>query len=65
MFLYKISVLTPVYLLNTPIAETPRHGDIVVDTENVLQTVFVYITENSCCFHQCMKNCLQLSDSFC
>ena len=24
-------------------AETPRHGDIVADTENVLQTVFVYI----------------------
>ena len=26
-----------------PIAETSRHGDIVADTENVLQTVFVYI----------------------
>ena len=33
--------------LFTPIAETPRHGDIVVDTENVLQTVSVYITESS------------------
>ena len=34
-----------------PMAETPRHGDIVADIENVLQTVFVYINENSCCFH--------------
>ena len=24
------------------VAETPRHGDIVADTENVLQTVFVH-----------------------
>ena len=24
-------------------AETPRHGDILVGTESVLQTVFVYI----------------------
>ena len=31
-------------------AETPRHGDIVADTENVLQTVFVYINVNSFCF---------------
>ena len=28
-------------------AETPQHGDIVAVTENVLRTVFVYITENS------------------
>ena len=27
-------------------AETPWHGDIVTDIENVLQTVFVYINEN-------------------
>ena len=26
--------------------EIPRHGDIVAVTENVLQTVFVYINEN-------------------
>ena len=40
-----------VKLSTVPMAETPRHGDIVADTENVLQTVFVYINENnSCCF---------------
>ena len=30
-----------------PMAETPRHDDIVADTENVLRTFFVYINENS------------------
>ena len=35
----------------SPMAETPRHGDIVADTEKVLQTVFVYINVNSFCFH--------------
>ena len=29
-----------------------------------LQTVFVYINENSCCFHQCLKKCLQSLDIF-
>ena len=38
------------WLIPTPMAETPRHGDIVADTENVLQTVFVYNNENSCYF---------------
>ena len=28
-------------LSSTPMAETPRHGDIVADRENVLQTIFV------------------------
>ena len=37
--------------------ETLQHGDIVADSENVLQTVFVYINEDS------LKNCLQLSES--
>ena len=37
-------------------AETPRHGDIVEDTENVLRTVFVYSNEK--------KNCLQPLDIF-
>ena len=36
------------------IAETPRHGDIVADTENVLWTIFFYINENS------LKNSLHL-----
>ena len=27
--------------VKSPVAETPRHGDIVADTKNVLQTVFV------------------------
>ena len=27
-----------------------KHGDIVAEAGNVLQTVFVYINENSCCF---------------
>ena len=40
-------------------AETPRPGDIVMDTENVLQTVLIHINKNS------LKNCLQLSDNFC
>ena len=40
----------------SPMAETPQHGDIVADTENVLQTVFVYI--------KCLKNCLQPLDIF-
>ena len=31
-------------------AETPQHGNIVADTEKVLQTVFVYINVNSYCF---------------
>ena len=33
-------------------AEILRHGDVVADTEDVLQTIFVYIYENS------LKNCL-------
>ena len=45
------------FLLRTPTPETPRHGDIVADTDNVLRTFFVYINENS------FKNCLQLLDS--
>ena len=39
-------------------AEIPRHSDIVADTENVLQTVFVHINENH------LKNCLQLLEIF-
>ena len=46
-------------LLTTPMAEKPRHGDIIAELENVLRTVFFYVNENS------FKNCLQLSDSFC
>ena len=42
--------------LSNPMAETPRHGDIVEDTENVLRTVFVYSNEK--------KNCLQPLDIF-
>ena len=30
-------------LLRFPMAETPRHGDMVADIENVLRTVFVFI----------------------
>ena len=36
---------------NLPLAEKERHGVIVADTKNVLQTVFACINENSCCFH--------------
>ena len=41
-------------------AEILRHGDVVADTEDVLQTIFVHIYENS------LKNCLnslKLSES--
>ena len=40
------------------IAEIPWCCDIIVDSENVLRTVFVYINENH------LKNCLQLLDVF-
>ena len=39
-------------------AEIPRSGDIVTDTENVLRTVFGYTNENI------LKTCLQLSKTF-
>ena len=42
--------MTYLMLILIPMAETPRHGDIVADTENVSQTIFIYINENSCCF---------------
>ena len=38
-------------LLSNPMAETPRQGDIVADTESILQTLFVYINENNYCLH--------------
>ena len=30
-----------------PVAETPRHGDIVADRENLLRTVFVKYNKNN------------------
>ena len=44
-------------ILAVPMAETPRHGNIISDKENVLPTVFVQINENS------LKNYLQLLES--
>ena len=38
MFVY-IRIYAGIYICLCPMAETPRHGDIVADTENVLQTV--------------------------
>ena len=52
-----VSSLCPQFLIQymlfikIPIAETLRQGNIVTGTENVLQTVFVYINENNRCFH--------------
>ena len=47
---YRTSTTFFLQMFIIPMAETPRHGDIVADTENGLQTVFVYNSENSCCF---------------
>ena len=65
--------------MTIPIAETPQYGDIVADTENVLQTFFIYINEQllfslmfenlSATFGQflltVMKKLSQPLDSFC
>ena len=39
--------LSEILLHKSSMAETPRHGDTVADTENVLQTVFVFNNANS------------------
>ena len=41
-------------VVGSSVAETPLLGDIIADSENVLQTVFVQTNETN------LKNCLQL-----